>query len=143
MAGTLDSGNIFLTDILAPAEYTKHCTSVVMSGERRLMYTSLKDGIKDVIKSDWGEISSDRHTGGRNEAYNWMFGEYQNFTFSFINLCEAFGLDPSYVKRCVNKLLLLPVIERRRLCSEENLGQVRDMSRGGKNQRVTQNGGHE
>lgn len=143
MAATLDPGNIFLTDVLAPAEFQKHLTSEIKSGERRLLYTSLKDGIKDVIQSDWGEISSDRHTGGRNEAYNWMFGEFQNFTFSFVNLCEAFSIDPSYVKKCVNKLLLLPVAERKRMCAEENLGQVRDMSRGGKNQRVTRNGGHE
>lgn len=129
MAKTFESGNLFVTDTLAPYEFESRFKSEYMTPVQKLLFESLKAGIRDAILWDT-ESRAIRTTGGRDESYTWMFGEYQDYLFSFTNLCDIFKVNQDYVKDRVKKLHQLSSEERSKLIQDEKMVNVRNMTRG-------------
>jgi hypothetical protein len=72
--------------------------SVHRSGERALMWAVFTDGI-DSYRRNAGARSLDRQLEFL-ETESWLLHTDWDWPFSFVNLCEAFGFDPSGV-RCI------------------------------------------
>ena len=68
-------------------------------GERRLMRAVLKDALAILFKYD---ATQDRR-GQRllAEAQHWIESDDADWPFSFVNVCDALGLDPSCVRERV------------------------------------------
>ena len=68
-------------------------------GERRLMRAVLKDALAVLFKYD---ATQDRR-GQRllAEAQHWLESDDAYWPFSFVNVCDALGLDPSCVRERV------------------------------------------
>ena len=68
-------------------------------GERRLMRAVLKDALAVLFKYD---ATQDRR-GQRllAEAQHWLESDDADWPFSFVNVCDALGLDPSCVRERV------------------------------------------
>ena len=68
-------------------------------GERRLMRAVLKDALTVLFKYD---ATQDRR-GQRllADAQHWLESDDADWPFSFVNVCDALGLDPSCVRERV------------------------------------------
>jgi len=68
-------------------------------GERRLMRAVLKDALAVLFKYD---ATQDRR-GQRllAEAQHWLESDDTDWPFSFVNVCDALGLEPSCVRERV------------------------------------------
>jgi hypothetical protein len=74
-----------------------------LPGEKRLMLAVLKDAIDILMKH------RDRREGpGRRlyvEAADWIRSDDGDFPFSFVNVCETLGFDPSCLRRGLMRLV--------------------------------------
>jgi hypothetical protein len=92
------SDSLFQLDALLPAQYLETvCSTIHPEGEKKLMLAVLEDAISCFqnyisTKDKWEEIQF-------CEAEEWIFAQDDNdFHFSFVSICEALGLNPSYIR---------------------------------------------
>lgn len=71
-------------------------------GERRLMLAVLIDAIRNVSHSSRDEAPTEHYSWARDRA--WMQRDDHLTPFSFVNICNALGLNAGYVRRWVRKL---------------------------------------
>ena len=69
---------------------------VSLQPERRLMLALLQDAIRTVLK---GPYACRRHVA---DAAAWFAADDPEWPFSFVNVCETLGLDPSALRRWVD-----------------------------------------
>ena len=67
-----------------------------MDGERRLMIAVLEDGLNCFQKHM--EATDPKARQLFLDAEEWIMSADQSWFFSFVNVCEALGLDPEYVR---------------------------------------------
>lgn len=90
--------SLFQIDVLAPHQYyaTFH-RRLYLSPERILMMAVLQDAVT-CLQCYVGS----RHEGKRRlylEAENWILDEDRHYAFSFENVCDALGLNASFLRR--------------------------------------------
>ena len=89
-------------DIFLPSQfYGTGSLSRQLEGEKRLMIAILKDAVECL----------DKHRGARNSlgrshyqnALEWVQDESTDWLFSFTNICDLLGFDPSYMREVLLK----------------------------------------
>jgi hypothetical protein len=83
------------------------------SRDARRHYRVLEDGLDTLVKNDMGQ----RHGHETREAHCWIFDKPHNpeWPFTFENCCDAFKLDPSYMRRIIRQWLeRRPEVEKKR-----------------------------
>lgn len=71
-------------------------------GERKLMLAVLIDAIRTLSQGSMATRSANRHAWLQDEI--WVRADDQADPFSFINICDALGLNAGYVRRCIRLL---------------------------------------
>jgi hypothetical protein len=69
----------------------------VREGEKELMLAILEDAINSF--QSYIVAGNEKERKQFQEAQEWMLGKNQDWLFSFNNVCETLGLDPSYLRR--------------------------------------------
>jgi hypothetical protein len=94
-------------EILLPAAvlpeqfYTKPGGKAVSQSIQALMHAILDDALWTWKKQF---ITKGRRTQRlANEAEAWFFSENDSWPFSFVNICEALGLDPTYIRQGIRQ----------------------------------------
>ena len=85
-----------------------------MTAERELMLAILADAIDCFWK--YCDARDFRSARLFRDANQWLFSDDEEQTFSFLNLCEALGLDAAYVRRGIRS-----GVEARRRARQENV----------------------
>lgn len=68
-----------------------------MSGEFRLMWAVFEDGLDCFLR--YANHSSPTMQELFHEAKKWIESEEEEWLFSFISICNAFQIDPDYLRR--------------------------------------------
>ena len=112
---------LFEPDTLAPEQfYSTLKKSHFIDPERRLMAAILEDAVSCLSKEQ-------RHGKYFAEALSWINADDpEDWIFSFANVCETLGLDPSYLRRGLNRW---SVFNRTGVSPEYRLKKYRSSSR--------------
>mgnify|MGYP005840395805 CR=1 FL=1 len=86
-------------DVVLPEQFFLRGGTSQRSGERALMWAVLTDGIECYRKHIDATVAADRVSF--LEAESWIFRNDYDWPFSFVNLCEVFGLDPAGIRRAL------------------------------------------
>ena len=83
--------------IVAEAFFGSSSRKGPVSAERELMIAVLSDA----IECFWKYRKSRAALAIRlyQEAKAWLFADTENHPFSFLNICQTLGLEPSYIRR--------------------------------------------
>ncbi|MGE0822097.1 MAG: hypothetical protein AB7G75_07930 [Candidatus Binatia bacterium] len=90
-------------EILLPSQmYAAFANQSVRSGVGRLMCAVLEDAITAI---QHGQRSDAVYAHKRaEEAIEWFASDDEKYLFSFVNVCAALGLTPSYIRKQVARL---------------------------------------
>lgn len=89
---------LFETDALLPAQfYANFRQGAPAYAERRLMMAVLQDALECFRKHAFARDSRGKQLF--REAREWIFDADRHWCYSFENICEALGIDASYVRR--------------------------------------------
>lgn len=80
----------------------------VLDKEMSLRVAMVEQGVSDLLRISSDEASSAQHAEriGERLAMTWIFGEEQDYPYSFETLCEVISCDPDEIrKRIVDKIL--------------------------------------
>jgi hypothetical protein len=85
-------------DILAPEEFLGTLKRTVpLEAEKRLLLAVLKDGLYCFQKYCLARSARARRLFSETEA--WIADSRDDWVFSFENICDSFGWDPTYLRR--------------------------------------------
>jgi hypothetical protein len=98
-----DVGKLFESDILLPEQfYSTLRKSHHDDPERRLMAAVLEDVVACLSVDP--RYCSRRQLRDFHDAQNWINAPFDSdWAFSFSNICEALGIDPSYLRGGLNQ----------------------------------------
>lgn len=91
LAGVLPVGNTLVVDELYGLE-----RGYARGPERSLLEALLFDGIQGCL--GYVLANSKRAKQRYVEAYRWIFENKSDYVFGFENVCDALGIDPSYIR---------------------------------------------
>ncbi len=87
---------LFQPDVILPTQLMTALRSQ-LTPERRLMAAVLEDAVNCFLKY---RFATDRRSRRFfREADEWVMSEDMEWPFSFERICDALGLDPSYLRR--------------------------------------------
>ena len=87
----------FEADALAAEEFARIYRSRPLSPERELVMAVLEEALADYQRC-WK--ASDKKGMERSaDAQAWILESNSEWIFSFVNCCEALGIDPGYLRR--------------------------------------------
>ncbi len=69
--------------------------------ERRLMFAGLLDAVECFQKYPF--VRGNKLTRQFKDTEDWIFKDDQEWPFSFINICEAVGMDPQYLRNGLSR----------------------------------------
>jgi hypothetical protein len=94
-----DMGKLFEPDAILPAQfYAMFKCSQYKEPERRLMVAVLEDAVSCLSLNP--RDCNLRQRKQYEEAKQWVTAEEETeWIFSFTNICEVLGMDPSYLRR--------------------------------------------
>jgi hypothetical protein len=94
-----DTGRLFEPDTILPTQfYAMFKNSQYREPERRLMVAILEDAVSCLSTDPHGNNLRQRKQ--YEEAQHWVTtDEDGEWIFSFRNICEVLGMDPSYLRR--------------------------------------------
>jgi DNA-binding transcriptional regulator YdaS (Cro superfamily) len=84
-------------NLVMPVQFYPDAGAACRAGEKRLMLAVLADAIDSLLRG--ATATSERRRRLCAEAEAWFQSDDVVWPFSFVNLCEALGLDPSYVRQ--------------------------------------------
>ena len=84
----------FATAVLEEIVDTK--AGYAQGPERALLSALLFDGVQSFVSYILAKTPSEKSK--YVEAYNWVMDKQNDYAFSFINVCEALGINPEYLK---------------------------------------------
>jgi hypothetical protein len=88
---------VFEPDILASHQYLKtHRLTDPAEPEKALMFAVLAEAVETYQKFAFS--NSARKKSLFREAEAWLWGEETDCLFSFLNICEVFGLNPASLR---------------------------------------------
>ncbi len=98
-------------NLVMPSQFFPEGGDGPAPGERRLMRAVLKDALAVLFKY---EATEDRR-GQRllAEAQHWLESDDADWPFSFVNVCDALGLEPSCVRERVARCRAAQRAQRR------------------------------
>jgi len=98
-------------NLVMPSQFFPEGGDGPAPGERRLMRAVLKDALAVLFKY---EATQDRR-GQRllAEAQHWLESDDADWPFSFVNVCDALGLEPSCVRERVARCRAAQRAQRR------------------------------
>jgi len=67
--------------------------------ERRLMLAVLTDAIETYLRRDAATVTSQAIRRELRDVRNWIQSEDVSWPFSFLNVCHALGIDPTFLRR--------------------------------------------
>lgn len=82
--------------ILTPGQYSDQFHTSPLLPEKRLMLAVLLDAVECFQK--YALLRKARSHPIFNDAKTWIFEDDDERLFSFINICEAIGLNPQYLR---------------------------------------------
>ncbi len=89
--------SLFQPDILLPAQYLATTQrKTYLEPEKRLMLAVLEDAV--ICFQKFVRSSNAKERLAFEEAEAWILDEDSHWLFSFVNICEALGLDPDYLR---------------------------------------------
>jgi hypothetical protein len=95
--------DLLAADSVLPEQFwSASLNSSDLSGELALMWAVFSDGI-DCFRRNVG-VSSVQGRVDFEEAEAWIFTTDWNWPFSFVNLCEIFGFNPSSLRSAMQIL---------------------------------------
>ena len=86
-----DQWEIIAPETVLPSQFFD-CRIVVVQPEKRLMLAVLESAIWVLLHRRLGR-------GRVAEAERWVASDSTDWPFAFINVCQALGLDPGYLRR--------------------------------------------
>jgi len=85
-------------NLVMPSQfYSDTLSAASLPGEKRLMFAVLSDAISIVLKH-----AAARDARGRRlfvETLAWINADDDAWPFSFVNVCDALGIEPSWLRR--------------------------------------------
>ena len=69
---------------------------LIGQAEKRLMFAVLLDAVECLKK--FARLRQSRTDRLSKDAEDWIFEDDRDWPFSFINICEAVGLNPQYLR---------------------------------------------
>jgi hypothetical protein len=87
--------------VLPEQFYTAPESKAVSQGIQALMHAVLDDALWTWKKQFVTNGRKARRLA--REAEEWFFSENESWPFSFVNVCEALGLDPAYIRRGIHQ----------------------------------------
>jgi hypothetical protein len=102
-----DLSFLFEPDVLASNQFHAVLkTSHMPDPERRLMVAILEDAVSCLSKDPRGSLHQKKKAF--EEAHSWVnANDTDGWVFSFTNVCETLGFDPSYLRRGLNRWTVL------------------------------------
>jgi methylphosphotriester-DNA--protein-cysteine methyltransferase len=102
-AANQDLSFLFEPDVLASNQFhTILKSSHMPDPERRLMVAILEDAVSCLSKDPRGCPRQQKKAF--EEAHSWInANDTDGWVFSFTNVCETLGFDPSYLRRGLNR----------------------------------------
>jgi hypothetical protein len=104
--GAQDTGKLFEPDAILPAQfYAMFKCNQYKEPERRLMVAVLEDAVSCLSMNP--RDCNLRQRKQYEEAKQWVTAEEEtDWIFSFTNICEVLGMDPSYLRRGLTRRTL-------------------------------------
>ncbi|MGE0824570.1 MAG: hypothetical protein AB7P18_20955 [Candidatus Binatia bacterium] len=98
-----DNGIVVQPELVLPVQfYASFSKRELQSGVGRLMCAVLDDAITAI---QHGQLSNAVYAHQRaQEALEWFASDDDTYLFSFLNVCAALGLTPSYIRKRVARL---------------------------------------
>ena len=90
-------GSLAEVDILAIHQYSDYQGTSGRQPERSLMFAVLLDAIECFQK--YALLDDEYATRLFRETEKWILEENREWPFSFINICEAFEINPQYLRQ--------------------------------------------
>ena len=91
-------GSLFQPDILLPAQYLDTVRRKAhLEPEKKFMFAILEDAVACFQKYIFAHDG--RGKGIFRETEDWILEENSDWIFSFENICEVLGFNPSYVRQ--------------------------------------------
>jgi len=119
---------LFQPDSLLPAQFFAALKQKARSGgERRLMTAILEDAVDCFQKYLWATESRSRQL--RADAEAWLFSDDDRWPFSFVNICEALDIHPSFLRRGLLLWKAQQLARRRASLSRETMVPVNGSGR--------------
>lgn len=88
--------SISLVDLVPVEENNPIAARVRMSGEFRLMWAVFEDGLDCYLR--YANHSSPAMQELFREAREWIESDEEEWLFSFVNICQAFQIEPDYLR---------------------------------------------
>jgi hypothetical protein len=88
--------SLSLMDIVPVEDNNPIAARVRMSGEFRLMWAVLEDGLDCYLR--YVNHPSPRMQEMFREAQEWIESDDEEWLFSFISICQAFQIEPDYLR---------------------------------------------
>ena len=89
--------SLSLMDIIPVEDNNTIAARVRMSGEFRLMWAVLEDGMECYLR--YATPPSPRLQEMFREAKEWIDSDEEEWPFSFISICQAFQIEPDYLRK--------------------------------------------
>ncbi len=106
-------GSLFQPDILVPAQYLKTCRgNAHLEPEKSLMLAILEYAVASFQKYIFARDSKGK--AKFHETEDWILEENSEWIFSFANVCDALGFNPSYVRQGLLRWEEMKLAERSR-----------------------------
>ena len=117
---------LFEPDVLASHQFNAILkSSDIPDPERRLMVAVLEDAVSCLSKDP--RCCPRQQRKSFDEAYSWInSNDTEGWVFSFTNVCETLGIDPSYLRRGLNRWT---VLSRRSVTEKPRLKKYRSGAR--------------
>ncbi|MGH7819547.1 MAG: hypothetical protein ACREQ9_07235 [Candidatus Binatia bacterium] len=84
-----------------PSQYFRRRASSVLTGERRLLASVLKDALDTIRRTAGSSRPRDRKLG--REATRWLYSEETSSVLRFRTICELLDIDAHRVRMAVAK----------------------------------------
>jgi len=106
-----NTGSLFQPDTLIPAQYFETFRRKThLEPEKRFMLAILEDAVASFQKYIFARDGKGK--GIFREAEDWILEENSDQLFSFENICEVLGLNPSYVRQGLLRWKEMKLAER-------------------------------
>lgn len=96
------AGPFSLAAVMPEQFYDRIAPTAALHGVLALMHAVLDDALWTWKKQFIAKGRRDQRLA--REAEEWFFNENDSWPFSFVNICEALGLDPAYIRQGIRQM---------------------------------------
>ncbi|MGH7927649.1 MAG: hypothetical protein ACREQV_07630 [Candidatus Binatia bacterium] len=92
-----NSMTVMQTDVVAAPQYADDRRGRSLEPEKSLMLAILEDALRCFQDNHLARCGNAKRIF--HDAQQWLFGAYDDWVFSFENICAILGFDPQYIQR--------------------------------------------